>query len=202
MALTDHLTPWINDITLGERVSPLRRIVAGGARGRVLEIGAGTGMNFRHYDADSDVVGVEPSEPMRRRALRRAGELASDRSIRVLDHYAQSLPFDEASFDTVVSTFVLCSVKDLDATLRELRRVLKPGGTFRLVEHVRSPRPEVAGWQDRIQPVWGSLLGGCHLNRDIRDSLARAGFDVASVDAIDLALPSIVKAGIIGVATR
>lgn len=202
MAITDSLAPWINDIALGERVSPLRRTVVGGARGRVLEIGVGTGMNLRHYDADSEVVGVEPSEPMRRRALRRAGELAGDRSIRVLDLSAQTLPFDAASFDTIVSTFVLCSVEDLDATLRELRRVLKPGGTFRLVEHVRSARPSVARWQDRLQPVWGSLLGGCHLNRDIRETLARAGFDVRGVDAIDLALPSIAKAGIIGVATR
>lgn len=202
MAITDSLAPWINDIALGERVSPLRRTVVGGARGRVLEIGVGTGMNLRHYDADSEVVGVEPSEPMRRRALRRAGELAGDRSIRVLDLSAQTLPFDAASFDTIVSTFVLCSVEDLDATLRELRRVLKPGGTFRLVEHVRSARSSVARWQDRLQPVWGSLLGGCHLNRDIRETLARAGFDVRGVDAIDLALPSIAKAGIIGVATR
>jgi ubiquinone/menaquinone biosynthesis C-methylase UbiE len=202
MRALDGLSPWINDVTLGKRMSPLRRIVAGGARGHILEIGVGTGLNFRYYAPDAEIVGIEPSAPMRRRAVQRAEERSGNRPIRIEDLRAKELPFDAASFDAVVSTFVLCSVSDLAATLRELRRVLKPGGALRLVEHVRSPQPGVARWQDRIQPVWGALLGGCHVNRDTRDELARAGFDVQAIDAIDLALPTIVRAGIVGVAAR
>lgn len=197
MELLDrHLFPRINDFVLGERVRDLRREVARLARGRVLEIGAGTGLNFEHYPRGVEVVAVERAPGMRLSALKRAE--AVEARVQVVDGDAQALAFDASSFDMVVSTFVLCSVPDLARCLGEARRVLKPNGSLSLVEHVRSADPHTARWQDRVRPFWQTLLGGCDPTRDIGRALEKAGFRTADLSRIDLPLPWLAKPGIVG----
>jgi ubiquinone/menaquinone biosynthesis C-methylase UbiE len=197
MATLDReVFPWINDRVLGANVRHLRREIVSGARGQVLEIGAGTGLNFEHYEASS-VVAVEPNEGMRRRAEGRARE-----GVLVLDGRCEALPFPEASFDAVVSTFVFCSVRDLPASLREIRRVLRPGGVLRLVEHGASSDRLEGGLQRLVRPLWRTVLGGCDPTRDIHAALIEAGFDVAGVSRCDLPLPYLARPGFFGAATR
>jgi ubiquinone/menaquinone biosynthesis C-methylase UbiE len=200
--LDDIVFPWVNDLALGPAVDSLRARVAGEARGRVLEIGAGTGLNFRHYPRDAEVTAVEPAEAMFARAARRAqaGEVRAP--IALQRGRASALDFDGASFDAVVVTFVLCSVKNLDAALREVRRVLRPGGTLHLIEHVVSPDRNVARFQRRVRPVWGVLLGGCDPTRDIAATIERAGFDTEGLRSVELPLPFVIRAGILGSAVR
>jgi ubiquinone/menaquinone biosynthesis C-methylase UbiE len=155
----------------------MRRRQLAGARGRVLEIGAGTGANLPHYPAAVDELTVtEPDEAMLRRASRRHAR--GTRAATLLRASAQDLPFPSASFDAVACTAVLCSVPDQDAALAEIRRVLRPGGQLLFTEHVRSDDPVRARWQDRLERPWRMLAGGCHPNRDTGAALARAGFDV------------------------
>jgi ubiquinone/menaquinone biosynthesis C-methylase UbiE len=205
-----NVFPRINDFALGPEVDSLRAAVAGGARGRILEIGAGTGLNARHYPEGAEVIAIEPSEGMRRRARERLKSQNQNQnqnqkiqaSIDLRDGRVEALPFDAASFDAVVLTFVLCSVKDLGAALGEIRRVLKPGGELRLVEHVKSPDPGIARWQRRVRPVWMTLLGGCDPCRDIEGDLARAEFNTKGLESVKLPLPKLARAGILGSAIR
>lgn len=200
--LDDVVFPWINDIALGRAVEGLRASVAGPAEGRVLEIGAGTGKNFRHYHDGVDVVAIEPGPGMRKRAMRTLRTEPLNANIRVADAKAERLPFEDASFDTIVASFVFCSVRDLSASLEEARRVLRPGGTLRLVEHVASPDPAMLRWQTRLRPLWMRVLGGCDPTRDIRGALATAGFSVEKLEPIDLPLPKLARAGVLGVAVK
>ena len=197
-----NVFPRINDFALGPEVDSLRAAVAGGARGRILEIGAGTGLNARHYPEGAEVIAIEPSEGMRRRALDRLKRKPVNSSVLLRDGRVEALPFDAASFDAVVLTFVLCSVKELSVALREIRRVLRSGGELRLVEHIKSPDPGVARWQRRIRPFWMTLLGGCDPCRDVEGDLKRADFDTESLRGIKLPLPKLVQAGILGAAIR
>jgi SAM-dependent methyltransferase len=199
--LEDRIFPWINDVTLGRRFDPIRARVAGAATGAVLEIGAGTGLNFPHYRPGVAVSAIEPAPGMRRWAARR-GRVTSD--VTLLEGRAKALPFDAGSFDTVVITFTLCSIKDegVAAALAEVHRVLRPGGVVRLAEHVRSPDPARERTQRRVNPVWRVAFGGCTLLRDPRRELERAGFDVAGIEDVTLPLPGVARAGQIGVARR
>lgn len=163
------------------RMLPLRQLVAGEARGRVLEIGCGTGANFEHYTWTRihSLEAIEPDPYMLRRAEARARRLPllAREKLRLIRTKAESLPFEDAQFDTVVATLVLCSVADPAAVLAEVRRVLKAGGTLRLLEHVR----EQGRWgrvQDALQPVYGWFGAGCHWNRRTEDLLRAAGFDL------------------------
>jgi ubiquinone/menaquinone biosynthesis C-methylase UbiE len=134
------------------------------ASGTVLEIGAGTGLNLEHYpDAVSELVLAEPEEPMARRLERRLA--ARGRAGRVVRAPAESLPFADDSFDTVVSTLVLCTVADPERSLAEVERVLRPGGRFLFLEHVRSDDPRIARWQDRLHGIWRRCGRGCNCNR-------------------------------------
>ncbi len=196
--LDRHVFPLINDLVLGRRVHALRRDLASRASGRVLEIGAGTGLNFEHYPTGVEVVAVERAEGMRHRASERARSRDVRAEVRVIDGDAQKLALDSDSFDTVVSTFVLCSVPDLARCLQEARRVLKPNGTLCVVEHVRSPDQQTARWQDRVRPVWQTVFGGCDPTRDIAGALERAGFDIEALSRIELPLPWLAKPGIAG----
>lgn len=201
--LDRHFFPHINDFILGRAVvSNLRERVVGGARGRILEIGAGTGLNARFYSEDADVIAIEPSEGMRLRAERRARKENVRARLSFQDARAERLPFDSESFDAVVITFVLCSVKNLEASLLEARRVLKRGGELRLVEHVRSPEPRMARLQSQLRPIWMTVFGGCDPVRDIREALMKLDFDVSAVNTIDLPLPRLAAAGVIGNAIR
>lgn len=200
--LDQHVFPLVNDAILGASMDRIRAEVASGAHGSVLEIGAGTGLNARHYPADARVRGIEPSAGMRGRAADRLHAPSVRASVQIEDGRAEALPFDAGSFDCVLFTFVLCSVKDVSSVLREARRVLRPGGALRLVEHVKSPNASIAAWQSRLRPLWMTLLGGCDPTREVRLDLERSGFDVAGVRSVELPLPRLASAGILGEAIR
>jgi len=146
------------------------------ARGRVLELGVGAGSNFQLYDPGrvSSVVGIEPSAVMRARAA--AAGRAAGLEAEVIDAVGECLPFDEAGFDTVVTTYTLCSVASPERVLAEARRVLKPGGTLLFLEHGRAPDAGVHAWQRRIEPLWKRALGNCHLTRPVTGAIEAAGF--------------------------
>ena len=154
------------------------------ARGKVLELGVGMGLNLRFYDPDKveSVAGVDPAAELRARA--EAAPRDPRLTLSVSDGTAEALPFEDASFDTVVCTFTLCSVHTPRAALDEARRVLRPGGTFLFCEHGRSPDADVAKWQRRVEPVWKRLAGGCHLTRPIADAIADAGFRLERVESM------------------
>ena len=143
----------------------LRCELLAGLSGRVLEVGAGTGLNFPHYPASvGEVVAVEPEPTMRRRAA----EVAADAPVpvKVTEGTAAELPAADAEFDTIVISGVLCSVTDVPAALAEFHRVLRPGGRLRFWEHVRSRDPLFAACQQAADQLWPRLMGGCHVQRD------------------------------------
>ena len=153
-----------------------RVYLAGTARGRVLEVGVGTGINFGYYPAGAEVVGIEPDPYMLRRAQARADRLG--RQIKLLADGAEQLPFPDASFDTAVATLVFCTVPDSDRALGELRRVLRPGGQLRFLEHVRARTPGWQRFQDFMTPFWKRIGAGCHPNRDTAAAIGRAGLQI------------------------
>lgn len=147
------------------------------AAGRVLELGAGTGLNLSHYPHGIDeLVLTEPDPHMVRRLDRR--RRSSPAGHRLLRVPGEALPFDEGAFDAVVSTFVLCTVDDPDRALAEARRVLRPGGTLLFLEHVRSSDPALARWQDRLAPAWRVVSAGCRCNQDTLAHVRAAGFEL------------------------
>ena len=173
-----------------------RRAVVSQARGRVLEIGAGTGLNLDHYGPEvSELVLTEPEEPMAKRLRGRAT------SGEVVEAGAESLPFPDDSFDTVVSTLVLCTVPDQQRAIAEIRRVLKPGGRLLFLEHVRSSDPKTAKWQDRLMRPWRAFGHGCHCNRDTAAALTGAGFELDVQSWQMPKAPPIVRPVIEGTAT-
>jgi ubiquinone/menaquinone biosynthesis C-methylase UbiE len=153
-----------------------RAELVGDLRGRVLEIGAGTGLNLPHYRSDVDLVLTEPSDTMRARLILRAGARP------VEPHSADALPYPDGSFETVVCTLVLCTVPDPEAALREVHRVLRPGGALRFIEHVASDQGWVSASQRALEPMWAPLAGGCHLCRRTAETIAAAGFVVGSLE--------------------
>lgn len=160
----------------------MRREVLAGARGRVLEIGAGTGLNldlYPHEGLDSLVV-TEPDPHMFKQLRERAAKVCAGAEL--VQAGGEDLPFDDDSFDTVTVTLVLCTVPDQPATLQEIRRVLKPGGQLLFLEHVRSNHPDLAKWQDRLEKPWRFLGDGCHCNRDTEAGLKAAGFELSGVE--------------------
>lgn len=186
------------------RVRKVRREVVGGARGRVLEIGAGTGASFRYYtDAATEVVAIEPDPFMLQRARKAAAR--ATRPISLHQVRAEDLPFDDASFDTVVSALVLCTVLRPDKALSEIKRVLKPGGQLRVYEHVRYDHAFGAFWQDLVTPAWRWFGAGCNPNRDTARNIRDAGFEFSELRAMKDAPPippmAFVRPHIVGVAT-
>jgi len=167
---------------LAERrgLSGLRKDLVGQSKGRVVELGAGTGLNLRHYpDTVSELVLTEPNPHMAARLRNRARSLSFDTS--VVETPAESLPFDDASFDTVVATLVLCTVKDPDRALAEVARVLRPGGTLLFAEHIRSASPRAAWWQDRLNTPWSWYACGCQCNRDTIAAMRAASFKICEI---------------------
>ncbi|HWM11820.1 MAG TPA: class I SAM-dependent methyltransferase [Solirubrobacteraceae bacterium] len=174
MRLWDRVFARVYDpfLWLGERLGMdrHRRDLLAHAEGRVLEIGAGTGLNLRHYGAFEALVLAEPIEPMARALERRVERWG--RPARVHRAPAEALPFADDSFDTVVSTLVLCTVADPALAISEIARVLRPGGRLLFVEHLRSDAERWARWQDRLERPWAAFAGGCHCNRNTLDLIA------------------------------
>src|SRR4051794_36111648 len=158
-----------------------RRDLLSLARGEVLEVGGGTGVNIELYgDAVTDLTITEPEAPMLGRLQTRVRKCG--RQARAIRAPAEDLPFDDDSFDVVVSTLVLCTVDDQPHAVRELRRVLRPGGRLLFIEHVRSEETKLARWQDRLNGVNRVVGHGCNCNRATLDTLRAAGFTFVDVD--------------------
>ena len=196
-----NVLPWLIDFACGMKsVSKQRMKVIPQAQGRVLEIGLGTGLNLPFYDTGrvSELVGVEPSLTMHHLAMKRSH--AARLPVELVGIGAERLPLADHVFETVVSTYTLCTIPDPVLALRELRRVLAPGGRLLFSEHGKAPDESVRKWQTRIQPVWGKFSGGCHLGRDIPAILKEAGFD-AQVESMYIPGPRIASYHYWGMAT-
>lgn len=168
-------------------LGPRRDELLAGLTGRVVEVGAGNGTSFGHYPATVDeLVAVEPEPYLRQRAIERA-QSAPVRT-RVVDGVAEALPLEDRSADAVVASIVLCSVRNPGRALAELRRVLKPGGELRFLEHVRAPAARKARLQRSLDRprLWPRLAGGCHCGRDTVAGLETAGFRVDEIHSFDL----------------
>jgi ubiquinone/menaquinone biosynthesis C-methylase UbiE len=196
-AMYDRSLKASEEAGLGE----MRRELLAGAAGRVLELGAGTGLNLDLYpEAVEELVLVEPDPHMAKRL--RARLAASSRRASVLEAPAERLPQADASFDIAVATLVFCTIPDPAAALAELRRVLVPGGRLLLIEHVRANDPALARWQDRLEMPWRFFGDGCHCNRDTGATLAAAGFDPDGLERAKLPkAPPIVRPLIRGTVT-
>jgi SAM-dependent methyltransferase len=202
MALRERMAPYLAEL-LGVPLEKKPFVVAGRrkllapAEGRVLEVGAGPGFNLPHYPAGlGELVVTDGLDGMLRRARRRASRLGVE--VVTARAPAERLPYEDASFDTVVASLLLCSVDDQDRALAEIRRVLKPGGRYLFLEHVRSDDPTIARRQDRLERLWGVVAFGCHPNRETLPRI-EAAFDVEEVERGDLpAGPKIVRPYVLG----
>lgn len=174
------------------------------ARGRTLELGAGTGLNLEHYPAGVDqLVLTEPDPHMARKLRDRLADMDAGRQTDVVESGAESLPFEDASFDSVVSTLVLCTVEDPQRVIAEASRVLRPEGRLLFMEHVRSDDLKLARWQDRLERPWGWVAAGCHPNRSTEATLSSSSLEIQSLDHGRLPkAPPIARPLIRGVAVR
>ncbi|HEY7143096.1 MAG TPA: class I SAM-dependent methyltransferase [Streptosporangiaceae bacterium] len=169
----------------GKAVGRLRRRACAGLAGEVAEIGFGSGLNVPYYPGEvTAVAAIEPADLAWKMAGRRVAASPVPVTRQGLD--GQSLPLADDSCDAVLSTFTLCTIPDADAALRELRRVLKPGGSFHFAEHGLAPDEPVRRWQRRLEPVQKQLFGGCHLTRRITGLITGAGFTISDVDVFYL----------------
>jgi ubiquinone/menaquinone biosynthesis C-methylase UbiE len=168
--------PWLYDglCAVLERtgLASWRRWLAEGARGRTLDVGCGTGRGLTLYARDVRAIGLDPAWDSLGRARRRAP------AVPLVQGSAEALPFRDETFDTVVASLVFCSVPEPARGLAEVKRVLRADGRLRMLEHVRSRRPWKARFQDRVQPLWTRLSGGCHPNRDTERAVETAGFAI------------------------
>jgi SAM-dependent methyltransferase len=164
----------------------MRRDLLTGARGRVLELGAGTGLNLELYPHEGldRLTQTEPDPHMFKQLRRRAAKVCAGAEL--VEAGAEDLPFEDDSFDTAVVTLVLCTVPNQAAALKEISRVLAPGGQLLFLEHVRSNHPGLAKWQDRLEKPWRFLADGCHCNRDTVVGITAAGFDLGEVEQGEL----------------
>lgn len=174
----DKVLPRLIDLAMRSReLQPYRERLLAPAAGHVLELGIGSGMNLPFYGPRvTGIVGLEPSG----RLLEMARAAADERQhpLQLVNASAERIPLPDHQFDTIVTSWTLCSIPDVHAALREILRVMKPGGQMLFVEHGRAPDARVRAWQDRLTPLWKRIGGGCHLNRPITQLLENAGFKV------------------------
>jgi ubiquinone/menaquinone biosynthesis C-methylase UbiE len=178
----DYILPHLIDLAMRKRnFLPYRERVIAAAEGRVLEIGIGSGLNLSFYQSHArEILGLEPAPRLIAMARR-----AADRSpvpTTFVEGRAEAIPLDDSSIDTVVTTWTLCTIREVGGALREMRRVLKPSGQLLFVEHGQAPEERVRQWQDWLTPAWKRIGGGCHLNRPIRTLIEDAGFDIAQLE--------------------
>jgi SAM-dependent methyltransferase len=178
----DHVLPRVINVACGMKTSnPLRSRVCDGLHGQVVEIGFGSGLNIPFYPASvSGVAAIEPADLGWKLAKKRLA--ATDVAVQRSGLDGQSLPLPDDSCDCALSTWTLCTIPDVMVALRELRRVLKPGGTLHFVEHGLAPDENVQRWQHRLEPMQKRLFGGCHLTRPIAELLTTAGFTITELD--------------------
>lgn len=164
------------------QIMKLRSQLVPQARGLVLEVGMGSAINMEFYDTDKVkmVYGLEPSAGMRRKAQSNLAK--SPVTVEWLDLPGEKIPLDDESVDTVLMTFTLCTIPDWNTALKQMFRVLKPGGELLFLEHGESPDKGVRKWQNRITPGWKKLAGGCHLNRNIAQLIRDAGFEITELE--------------------
>ena len=172
------------------------------ASGRVLEIGLGSGRNLPYYDADKvqELIGVEPSLELAARADKLAQQAGLEKKLKVLPTGAEEMPLEDKSVDTVVMTYTLCSVLEVDRALAEIMRVMKPSARLLFSEHGRAPDSGVRRWQNALNPLWKRIAGGCHLNRDIPGLLRKAGFRLEGLEELYLPGPRPLRYNYLGVA--
>lgn len=184
MTLYDrYLLPRLIHLAMRDKRATERRMaLIPQAQGAVLEIGIGSGLNLPFYTpAVKRLYGIDPSKTLLAMARKRARKAPFP--VILLAQSAERLPLMDASIDTVVSTWTLCSIPDVDTALREMKRVLRPGGRLLFVEHGASPDPAVHAWQQRLNPIWKTFAGGCHLNRRIDQLVRAAGFGIGALEA-------------------
>jgi ubiquinone/menaquinone biosynthesis C-methylase UbiE len=179
----ERILPRLIDLAMRNvRLAPYRSRVVPAASGRVLEVGIGSGLNLPFYGTGvSEIVGIEPS-PKLLKMTRRAGSRTSI-PLELIEGTAETIPLDDRTIDTVVTTWTMCSIPAIELALQEMRRVLKPGGCLLFVEHGRAPEPSVRWWQDHLTPAWKHFSGGCHLNRRIPELIQHTGFRIEHLDA-------------------
>jgi ubiquinone/menaquinone biosynthesis C-methylase UbiE len=197
----EKVLPHLINFACGMKTAnPLRERVCEGLEGRVVEIGFGSGLNVPFYPGSvASVSAVEPSDVAWKIARKRLSASTTDVERAGLD--GQSLPFDDDTFDSAISTWTLCTIPDAAQALREVSRVLKPGGSLHFVEHGLAPDEKVQKWQNRLNGLQGKLFGGCNLNRPIVSLISDAGFTIKDVDVFyEKGAPKTVAADSLGVA--
>ena len=180
-----YIGPRITNFICGHKVlTRQRQKVVPLAKGRVLEIGIGTGLNLKFFDPAKvrHVWGLDPSIDMWKMAEAKSVQF----DVEFIQASAESIPLDDGNADTILVTYTLCSVANIIAALKDMRRVLKPGGELIFCEHGAAPDENVRKWQDRLNPIWSRLAGGCNLNRSIPALLEQGGFKVSALDTMYL----------------
>jgi len=178
----DHILPYLINLAMrNSDLVPYRRRVISAAEGRVLEVGIGSGLNLPFYPAQArEILGLEPSPKLL--AMSRQAARRSSSRVTFVEGSAEAIPLEDRCIDTVVTTWTLCTIPGAHQALREMRRVLRPGGQLLFVEHGLAPDANVRKWQDWLTPVWKRIGGGCHLNKPMRTLIESAGFGIAEID--------------------
>jgi ubiquinone/menaquinone biosynthesis C-methylase UbiE len=202
MALRDFIKPRLQDWMMGF-MDEMRPDTVGRTEGEVLEVGFGTGRNLRLYPAAvKSVTGLDPMVTEGVPAVDERVARAPFPVIRTALPADGGLPFDAGRFDCVLTTWTLCSIPDAGAALREMHRVLKPGGRYLFIEHGKAQRESTARWQDRLDPLWARLTDGCHINRSVDRIVANAGFELTSLDRFRGKGPGLIAQMYRGVGTK
>ena len=190
----DKILPRVINLACGSKpTTKQREKIVPLAAGDVLEIGFGSGLNVPYYDTQKvrKIFGLEPSEGMRRLAAERVS--ASSLDIEFIDLPGEEIPLEDASVDTVLMTYTLCTIPNVGAALEGMRRVLKPGGKLLFCEHGKAPDESVHRWQNKLNPAWSKVAGGCNMNRDIPALIEASGFRISMDERMYIPGPRILS---------